>query len=130
MEIKRDVDAVGIYSDAGETSIRKLELRDGRIVGSSTYFVSGDQASVSEVISGFIMQHYGNVSKIPPTILVPSYEEEAADDIAMLEDHLSDMAGHKVKIHVPERGELKELQKKRKEKGMTKEQKNCIQELI
>ena len=111
MEIKRDVDAVGIYSDAGETAIRKLELRDGRIVGSSTYFISGDSASVADVISGFVMQHYDNVPKIPPTILVPAYEEESADDISMLEDYLSERAGHKVKIHVPERGELRELLK-------------------
>lgn len=111
MEIRRDVDAVGIYSDAGETSIRKLELRDGRIVGSSTYFIAGDNASTAEIISGFVMQHYENAAKIPPMILVPQYEEEAADDISMLEDHLSQVAGHKVKIHVPERGELHELLK-------------------
>ena len=43
LSIERDVDAIGLYSDAGETCVRKLELRQGRVVGSSTYFMNGDE---------------------------------------------------------------------------------------
>lgn len=128
MDVKRDVDAIGVYADAGETAIRKLELRDGRIVGSSTYFVEGDKASLSEVLTGFITQYYdaggdGAKIKIPPTILIPNikdikkidagFEEdfELDDTIKALEEFLSNQTTHKVKIHVPERGELHELQK-------------------
>lgn len=117
MEVKRDVDAIGVWSDAGETAIRKLELREGRIVGSSTYFMAGDKSSLSEVLVSFVTQYYAGVSKIPPTILIPHPEILDEDDIDLedtikaLEEFLEEQAGHKVKIHMPERGELKELQK-------------------
>ncbi len=127
MEVKRDVDAIGVYSDGGETAIRKLELRDGRIVGSSTYFLDGDKASLSEILTGFITQYYdaggdGATIKIPPTILIPNPKErvdasffdeefELEETVSALEEFLSSQTTHKVKIHIPERGELRELQK-------------------
>lgn len=109
MEIRRDVDAIGVWADAGETCIRKLELRDGRVVGSSTYFMAGEYLSLSEVISGFITQYYDDKEDIPPQIVI----QEKIDDeeSEFLEEYLSSKAGRKVKIHVPERGELKEFSK-------------------
>ena len=117
MNVERDVDAIGVYSDAGETAVRKLELRDGRIVGSSTYFMSGDKAPTSELLTSFITQYYEDVHNIPDTIVVPSMASEDENDIdseaviAALEEFLKEQCGHKVKLHVPVRGELKELQK-------------------
>lgn len=118
MEIRRDVDAIGVYSDAGETAIRKLELRDGRIVGSSTYFMSGDNASLAEKVTGFIMQYYDGSTRIPPTVLIPDLTESGDEDdidisssVSALEGFLESQAGHKVKVHTPERGELRELQR-------------------
>ncbi len=118
MDVKRDVDAIGIYSDAGETAVRKLELRDGRIVGSSTYFMSGDSASAAETVTGFIMQYYEGNKRIPPTVLIPDLSAHEEDDdiesaaaISAMESFLEEQAGHKVKVHIPERGELRELQK-------------------
>lgn len=125
MEVKRDVDAIGVYSDGGETAIRKLELRDGRIVGSSTYFLDGDASSLSEVLTSFITQYYdaggdGATIKIPPTVLIPNLKEhmndgfedfDMDDTIKALENFLSSQTTHKVKVHAPERGELHELQK-------------------
>lgn len=127
MDVKRDVDAIGVYSDAGETAIRKLELRDGRIVGSSTYFLDGDKASMAEILTGFITQYYdaggdGATIKIPPTILIPNLKDrkdegfedeefELNETVEALEEFLSKQTTHKVKVHIPERGELHELQK-------------------
>lgn len=107
--IERDVDAIGIYSQAGETCVRKLELRSGRIVGSSTYFMSGDLPSVTELVTGFITQYYPGSASIPPIVLVPKLDEE--DDAALLEEFLSDEAGHKVRVYTPERGEMNDLLK-------------------
>ena len=109
MEIRRDVDAIGVWADAGETCIRKLELREGRVVGSSTYFMTGEYLSLSEVISGFITQYYDDKEDIPPQIVIQEKIDE--EDSEFLEEFLSTKAGRKVKIHVPERGELKEFSK-------------------
>ena len=107
-KIERDVDAVGIYSQAGETCVRKLELRSGRIVGSSTYFMRGDLPSVTEVVTSFVTQYYpGN--HIPPMVLVPELDEEG--DPALLEEFLSEQSGRKIRVYTPERGEMHDLLK-------------------
>ena len=110
MTIKRDADAVGIYSDAGESCIRKLELREGRVVGSSTYFVKTEGADNGEILTNFIMQYYENAPFIPETVLIPQEldSESSKEDI---EHFLSDLAGRSVHVKVPERGELHKLQK-------------------
>ena len=110
MEIKRDVDAVGLWQDAGETCVRKLEVRDGRVVGSSTYFVTGGAEDMPEILKGFLMQYYENAPKIPPTIVIPDgvLDEEDKTDIS---DYLTGIAGHKVSLHIPQRGELSDLSK-------------------
>lgn len=107
MEIERDADAIGIYSQAGETCVRKLELRSGRIVGSSTYFMKGDMATNTELVTSFITQYYSVNDTIPPTVAVPSLDEEGDD--TLLGEYLSETSGHKVRVYTPERGEMKEL---------------------
>ena len=102
LAIERDVDAIGLYSDAGETCVRKLELRDGRVVGSSTYFVAGADTDQPEIIENFLMQYYEDAPYIPPEILVPFMPE----DQETIEEHLSSKAGRKVHLHVAVRGEL------------------------
>lgn len=108
-KIERDVDAIGIYSQAGETCVRKLELRSGRIVGSSTYFMKGDLPSKTELVTSFITQYYPGCGNIPPMVLVPSLDEE--EDAELLGEFLSEEAGRKVRVYTPERGELHELLK-------------------
>ena len=108
-KIERDVDAVGIYSQAGETCVRKLELRSGRIVGSSTYFMKGDLPSKTELVTSFITQYYPGCGNIPPMVLVPSLDEEG--DADLLGEFLSQEAEHKVKVYTPERGEMSDLLK-------------------
>ncbi len=102
LSIERDADSIGLYSDAGETCVRKLELRDGRVVGSSTYFVSGTDTEQPEIIENFLMQYYEDAPYIPPEILVPFMPE----DQETIEEHLSSKAGRKVRLHVAVRGEL------------------------
>ena len=117
MEIKRDADAVGIWIEGGESAVRKLELRDGRIVGSSTYFLKGTKEDRADILSAFIMQYYTDPKKIPPLILIPEVGQEDEDGfdgeslIRELESYLTEFSGHKVTLKVPVRGELKDLQK-------------------
>lgn len=107
LEIERDVDAIGLYSDCGETCVRKLELRQGRIVGSSTYFFSGEEEDKEEILKNFLMQYYEDAPFIPPVILVPFLPEE--EDLESIENTLSEKFGKNCKLHVAERGELREL---------------------
>ena len=96
-----DRDAVGFFRDAGEMCFRKLELRGGRIIGSSTYFLKDEGETEESLLQAFLMQYYPTAAEIPKEILV-SVELE---DKEVVEQAISDMAGHKVTLHVPVRGD-------------------------
>ena len=96
-----DRDAVGFFRDAGEMCFRKLELRGGRIIGSSTYFLKDEGESEENLLEAFLMQYYPTAAEIPKEILV-SIDLEDHDSV---EQAISDMAGHKVHLHVPQRGD-------------------------
>ncbi len=96
-----DRDAVGFFRDAGEICFRKLELRGGRIIGSSTYFLKDEGESEEMLLQAFLMQYYPTAAEIPKEVLVAIELE----DKTIVEQALSDMAGHKVSLHVPSRGD-------------------------
>ena len=107
LKVDRDVDAVGMYSDAGETCIRKLELRRGAVTGSSTFFVSGSDDDKGEILEQFLISYYEQAPLIPGTVLVP-FEPENKE---ILEEALSEIGGHTVTLFVAQRGELCDLEK-------------------
>lgn len=111
MNVVRDVDAIGIFSEAAETCIRKIELRGGRVVGSSTYFVGRDarDSDQAEIVANFILQYYQDAPYIPETIIATNLPE--LEERGELEALLEKLAGRKVKLHTPERGELNDLMK-------------------
>lgn len=96
-----DRDAVGFFRDAGEMCFRKLELRSGRIIGSSTYFLKDEGETEESLLEAFLMQYYPTAASIPKEILVAIELE----DREAVEQAISDMAGHKVSLHVPQRGD-------------------------
>ena len=96
-----DRDAIGFYKDAGEICFRKLELRGGRIIGSSTYFLKDEGESEEALLEAFLMQYYPTAPEIPKEIVVAV----GLEDKDTIEEAISDMAGHKVSLHVPVRGD-------------------------
>ena len=96
-----DRDAIGFYRDAGEICFRKLELRGGRIIGSSTYFLKDEGESEDALVEAFLMQYYPTAPEIPKEILtsIPLENHDA------IEEAICEMAGHKVSLHIPQRGD-------------------------
>jgi len=62
-------------------------------------------ASAPATVAAFISQYYANQSQPPKEILLEAH----IPDEQLIADALTDAAGYKVKIHVPERGAKKEL---------------------
>ena len=98
---EKDIDAIGLFRDAGEICIRKLELRGGLIVGSSTFFLADDGEEDASVLSAFLIQYYPDASFIPPLVLLPVLME----DTEVAEEYLSKQGGHRVELRVPKRGD-------------------------
>jgi excinuclease ABC subunit C len=70
--------------------------------------LSGDEMLAGEeALSAFIYAHYKNCAEIPPRVLLSFQIDE--EDKEALSASLSAMAGRRVQLHTPERGELRTL---------------------
>lgn len=101
LQHETDQDVIGIARDAGEISVRKLEVRSGRIIGALTFFFPDRGEKDDEILSAFVEQHYPDASAIPPEIVVPAIPAE--EDT--LKDFLHGLSGRKTVFRVPQRGD-------------------------
>ncbi len=100
-----DRDAVGIARNGSEVCIRKLEIRSGRIIGSSAFFFEDRGDEDGDLIAAFLIQHYPETPLIPPEILLPVDVPEAEG----LTEYLRGLRNGRCVLRVPQRGEAKRL---------------------
>lgn len=98
---EQDKDVIGIASNDTEHCILKLEIRSGRLIGSSVYFFPEDGSTREAVTEACCEQHYPDAALVPPTILLPLTLDGQAD----LDAYLSGIRGSKVTLRVPQRGD-------------------------
>ena len=99
-----DQDVLATSPEGFDALVECLSVREGKLIDAQTYTLprSGDEAP-GEVLTSFLLQHYAQ--EIPREILLPCPLPEQ-DTLAQL---LSEAAGRRVHLHVPERGEKKRL---------------------
>ena len=101
-------DVFGLWRDELGAAISVLYVREGALVDKSeTVFSADEMLDEGEAAISFLYDHYRHRTDLPPRILLSFSLEE--QDRALLAECLSDMAGRKVTVHTPERGELKTL---------------------
>ena len=87
-----------------------FSVRDGKLVDRETMSMdmssSIDEGSAS-ILAAFINQHYSRMPDVPREVIVA----EKPSDAALLEQYLSEISAHSVKIVKPERGEKRALLK-------------------
>ena len=100
-----DLDVIGIAHQNGMACIHGLYIRQGKILGSRSYFPKMPvDASLTEVLSSFVTQFYFNQAEgrvIPSLILL---SEELGDDSEAILTALSELAGRKITIKYHPRG--------------------------
>ncbi|GAB2873698.1 excinuclease ABC subunit UvrC [Microbulbifer echini] len=91
-----DVDVLGVATEGGSCCVHVLFIRQGRILGSRSYFPSERLGlSQPELLSAFVPQFYlGGPREIPREILA----SEAMEDLAPLQQALSAQAGRDVVV--------------------------------
>lgn len=104
-------DVIGLARNSVEVCIQKLEIRAGKIAGTSTYFLDAVANTDAEIITAFILQYYATASYIPKNILIPipiaELDSKELNRESMnfdLEEFLNELAGSKVKLLWPQRG--------------------------
>ena len=101
-----DTDIWGIYRGAGKCCYAILHMENGNLAGRETALFSAPmEESEEEMLSALTAQYYLPRAILPHEILLPI----DTGDCENLSEVLTKRAGHKVWVHVPQRGEKAEL---------------------
>lgn len=93
----KDTDVFAIYREANEVMLVQLLFRNGTLVGSEHYSFSEVAQDDQELLESFLVQLYKDQQELPHELLVPVALTPAVTEILPLS------------IHVPQKGEKKEL---------------------
>jgi len=100
-----DQDIIGIAEKEGLRQLAVMFVRGGHLVGTRHFLFKDSHAALVEVMEAFLKQYYSGQVFIPGTILLSEPVEESDS----LSEWISEMAGKKVVIHSPKRGEKQKL---------------------
>lgn len=95
-----DRDVLGLSTNGSEICLQKLEIRQGRLVASASFFFPEGDLDLHDVVRSFIVQHYPETAWIPPEILVP-VDLFDCDAIA---EYLKTLRNGRCVIRRPQRG--------------------------
>jgi len=100
-----EADVIALHRDGGQACVQVFFIRANQNWGNRDYYprVSGDE-DASEVMQAFVGQFYSD--REPPRMLLLSH---GLDDEDLVIQALSETAGRKVDVTVPQRGEKAEL---------------------
>jgi excinuclease ABC subunit C len=100
-------DVIGFYSDELSSCLSVLYIRGGAVCDKEDILTGGERIMDRESISGFLIEHYRGRGAVPKSLLLSVDMDD--EELEGLSHFLSDMAGHKVTVRVPERGAGKTL---------------------
>ncbi len=105
VRVSRDVFALCVSEGVGVMSL--LSVREGALVNKSVFMLSAaDPLTPDEAVS-LIADHYDGGGGIPREIMLAF--EASDEDIDLLSEYMSLLAGRKVTVKIPERGDGKAL---------------------
>ncbi len=99
-----EADIFAAHAEGGQVCVQVFFLRAGQNLGNRAYFPSHTrELSEAEVLSAFIGQFYE--ARPAPKLILVSHEVPEAE---LLQEALAMIAGHKVEIRNPKRGDQKD----------------------
>ena len=100
-----EADVVALHMEGGQACVQVFFIRANQSWGNRDFYPrTGSGAEEPEVLEAFLGQFYAD--KEPPRLILLSHPIEDAD---LMTQFLSDRAGRKVELSVPQRGEKAEL---------------------
>ena len=101
-------DVFGFYRDDYAAAMVVFYVRDGALIDKQeTVFSPEELIEEKEALVSFLYDHYRRRDDLPPRVLLSFPLDE--EDRIVLAASLSALAGRRVEIHTPERGELRTL---------------------
>ncbi|MFW8595558.1 excinuclease ABC subunit UvrC [Cribrihabitans neustonicus] len=100
-----EADVIGLHMEGGQACVQVFFIRANQNWGNQDFYPRVDaDMSAAEVMEAFLGQFYGN--KEPPRQLILS---DAIENTDLMEAALTEQAGRRVEVAVPQRGEKSEL---------------------
>ncbi len=100
-----DWDVIGVAADRNMYDLSLFFVRKGYVVGSRNYLFRGKDNRAAEIIEAFLKQYYYTSRFIPSRILI----SHPIEDISGIAQWFSSLAGRKVIVHCPLKGEKRKL---------------------
>ncbi|MBG6241923.1 MAG: excinuclease ABC subunit UvrC [Candidatus Symbiopectobacterium sp. Dall1.0] len=100
-----DLDVIGVSFDAGMACVHVLFIRQGKVLGSRSYFPKVPAGTeLAEVVQTFVGQFYlqGSVSRTLPSEILLDF---ALPEKEVLAESLSEVAGRRIHIQTKPRGD-------------------------
>ena len=103
---EEDLDFLGLAQAGNFAMVQLFQMRRGRVVGHDKRFLTNAQdASRAEILERFMGEYYGQAMHVPPLVLLPPSDLEKG----VWSEFLSDRAGRRVELRVPQRGDKLDL---------------------
>ncbi len=103
---RTELDCVGLARQDNQAAVQLFAVRGGKMIGRDVFLLDAvREATDEEVLTSFLEQFYARATSVPREVLVPRPLPEAA----ALEAFLTGRRGGPVHLHVPQRGEKREL---------------------
>ena len=100
-----EADVIALHLEGGQACVQVFFIRANQSWGNRDFYPrTGSGADEAEILEAFLAQFYDD--KEPPRLILLSHQVENPDLVIQL---LSDRAGRRVEVAVPQRGEKAEL---------------------
>ena len=100
-------DVFALYSSDAVGILSVLSIRGGALVSKNVLpLSSADRATTEEAVS-LIASYYDTAGSIPREVMLAFDAEE--EDVSLLSEYLTLLAGHKIAVKIPERGDGRAL---------------------
>lgn len=100
-----DRDIIAVETEGNDACTALLQVRDGILLGQEHFIVSTAGESAAEVIRNFLPRYYKTATIFPGEVFIPCEIE----DRELIEELLTEKAGHRVHVLIPRKGEKVEL---------------------
>lgn len=101
-----DQDVIAFAREQGDACVQIFFIRYGKLIGREYFLLEGTEGESDEaVLQDFITQFYDEAAHIPKEVLLPHEVSEAL----VIEEWLKRKRSTKVTLHVPRRGQKREL---------------------
>jgi len=101
-----NMDVVGFYREETVAGVHVFVVREGRVLyGNELVLDKGLDVPMPELVEGFLLRYYSDVSDLPRELVLPELPESPE----AISEWLTEQRGGKVSLTVPQRGEKREL---------------------